>query len=386
MTGQTLILPHDVAQSLPDANWHLLTNYNQHNSQPLAAHVAAAVQAAQQQGSCPIVTDHLPDEPLACNVAKYAALQIGSPEFCDALEGITKAFSELGHKLIAMLVMFDGLGGTNCKAQASGKQDNYQCPLDGDIGALIGQGVVEGAFSFGGFIASILGSHWTLDMLKSALGINLILPIVKGTAYGSMQGMGFDKKTSCDVATALDPSFLLKYLRETMCTVFQGMSQCTVCNPVLLSGLVFVKGMLGFLKHLRGDFVAGLEFIGKAGIKFAFHLPIEFGPLEKMVNYLIEFSCPTKLPSEGEIRELALRQEITPQHYHTLTKLGGLSPWFSDKTLHAKREKLSHHDVIEWFKRHPKLHDDTDGKLAQMGFIDQPFQGESFPFASAFRE
>jgi len=374
-TGKTLLLSTAVPNTLPNGDWRSLGNISTTDLSTVEGSLAQllAVAAPCPHTSTTIPDDPLPDQNLADPCAQFQGLLVGSPEWCELLDKISLAFAKLGQQLVAMMVMYDILADTDCASKARDKEDNYKCPLDKDIAAVIGSSAVNpgGGSGIGSVITGSLTNPLGIsgsDIAGALLGSSP--KIVEGMAYGVMRGIGFDKQTACNVAQALDPAFLLRYLRETMCTVFSGLAKCSVCNPIVVSGLVFVKGMLGFLKHLRGDFVAGIDFIGKAGIKIAFHLPIEITPVIHVVDYLLEWACPTKLPSEGEITELALRQEITTDHYSTLTRLHGLSPYFAQKVLHAKREKLSSHEVIEYFKRHPELPDNTDNKLMQMGFID----------------
>ncbi len=370
-TYQTIALLQGANSEAPSNPWINVGSYNTTDISTVSQYIAQSTQNWINQNNCN-VSQEQPDGPppidLANPCAGFQQLTPGSEDYCNALDDISQMFSTLGHELMTLFVWFDGL---------QGQQDDYtppadtkQCPaIAQDIYAGFGSALAGDSGSFlKGIISGLIPSIPNLDVVKAVAAP--VITIFQGFLNQSLISLGFDSDTACKVASDLDPFFLLRYLKEMVGTSFVKMLQCGSCNVPLLTGLVFVKSMLGFLKKLRGDFVMGFNLVGKAGLKVNWALPIEIKPLEKTTDYLIEWSCPVSLPSEGELLELALRQEIKPEHLSCLLKLHGVSPYFHDKMLHVKREKIGANEIIQFYKRHPELPDLTDDKLKQMGYID----------------
>src|ERR1019366_2369823 len=128
----------------------------------------------------------------------------------------------------------------------------------------------------------------------------------------------------------LDVGGMFDGVKTKVCRYYFQLIKCNTCSPTLVLGLSLLKTCLTLFKSFGGDFVGGWQNPFKCGLKVRFKIPFECKALEQTLEYLTNFVCPQKIPSEGEVAELYLRGEITKGHAACLLKMHGQSPALID--------------------------------------------------------
>lgn len=200
---------------------------------------------ALQNSGCIEPNEPAPVEQLILLSGEWQKWDVGSPQWCELLDDITAAFAKMGQTLISLMLVYDVLGSASCAAKADGTGDATTCNIETDLGDTVGAvlAAIAGNIAGPGILSGILGD--LPGALSAALGIPNIQPIIKLIVFGLLKSLGLPKEAACTVATGLDPGFIIRYLRDTMCTIFRGLQSGVSCNPVVVSGLVFCKGLLG---------------------------------------------------------------------------------------------------------------------------------------------
>ncbi len=196
------------------------------------------------------------------------------------------------------------------------------------------------------------------DMLRSFMG----------TTFGDSPIVS---QATDAMVSDLDFGSAITEIKQFICQHIQVLVQCSTCNWTSLLGLYAARLMLTLFETFRFDIIIGFNFIGTAWAKPAFSLALKAVQLQRLLDSLIEYACPSKLPDFAQSQELSKNNLVTDTHYLDLARMTGVDDIWADRLLYAKREKLDRHEYLEFAKRHPELGIDPDLALRNIGFLDE---------------
>jgi hypothetical protein len=139
-------------------------------------------------------------------------------------------------------------------------------------------------------------------------------------------------------------------------------SQVVGSSSVMI-GLSVCRTVLNLLKRLR---------VGTDALLWAtVDIEVVANPLERIIDYAIDYVLPTEIPSIGECIECALLNTASPEQVRCWLLLRGANADVWLPVLYARREKLSTVELIELMRRDG--FDDTSiaRSLRNYGWIDE---------------
>lgn len=143
-------------------------------------------------------------------------------------------------------------------------------------------------------------------------------------------------------------------------TIKGAVSNTGLCNPTLILGVSLAKSAITALHRAR----IGTDAV----VWLTIDISIAVEPLEKVIDYIMDYVCPTEIPSVGEAME-CYRQHTAPlAQIRCWMLLRGANPDVWLPIIDAKREKLHDRELIEWIRRNNGTEDQQVLALLNQGW------------------
>ncbi len=188
-----------------------------------------------------------------------------------------------------------------------------------------------------GAVAEVLNAISQLPFIKSVAGVIPRVP----EAYKQL--MGYLKDEFIDVATV----YLGKRRHD-------------------LVGLYFAKCIF----RIADITPIGVNFILQGGVQ----VQVEINQLRQIVEYLIDYLYPVRVPDQGSLDTLYMGGEITRAHWDCLTRTNGYQPELEERIVHARRAQPTADDLIRYYTRLQHRKRELPDRLRRAGWMDSADQ------------
>lgn len=311
---------------------------------------------------------------------RWNRLEVGSDEWCQSLEEIMAGLSELGLWFCRAFLRIDPETMTviDCPTRPSGiigQTENEIQNIIGQLGEAIGftkEQVAKLPQFLKDQVAATTINPTTLltPAALTGFGKEIVTELLKSLGEGLCLPPEWTDYLTRDVSIGT----IVKTVKEGLLKGYLALIKCNSCNVVLVLGLTALNAVAHLLEKLGGDVIVGVNLGVMSWTKIKYELPLMIPALKRVIEYLLNYVCPPKIPMEGEIKELVLRGEITEEHGHCLLRMHGLSPYFHSKAIHARREKIPAHEIIEYCRRRGIPEAQQNAWLKAQGWIDEEDQ------------
>jgi hypothetical protein len=146
-------------------------------------------------------------------------------------------------------------------------------------------------------------------------------------------------------------------VRHWVTTLFQN------CDPSLLLGAVTAKQVMMVIKKWR----LGSD----AGVWATVDWDFSFEMLDKLVEYAINYACPTEVPHVDECVEAWIKNYIPDNIMRCLLRINGMNPEAFMPTMLARSEQLSADEMIQFTRRMGGSEEDEKRVIRNAGFADE---------------
>lgn len=313
---------------------------------------------AQQQGQfaavgllqqCPAPPP--PNAPPVIDCSAWAGLIQGTDEWFANIDTVMNQMSQYGKWVLEFLLGFKLDG--DCNAVTLMTPDPTNNELDGLFAAL----------SPGNQLTSAVAG---LDKIAPSLKL-----AIKGLVKSTFGDAPIVSGVADQMIDNLDPGAALVAIKSFLCANISALSKCGVCNWTSLVGLYAVRLMLTMIESFSFDIIIGINFIAEAWMKPRMSMALKLLQVQRLIEGLIEYACPSKMPDVGQSLEIYKYNQVTDQHFNHLMKWNGMPELWSNKLKQANREKLSAHELIEFIKRHPENGLDPAEQIRNLGYTDK---------------